>query len=191
MASDNKTIGLFSLDGIAPAPRGRPQIEVTFDIDANGILHVSAKDLGTGKVQKITIQASSGLDEKDIQRMVRDAEEHASDDAKRKEDAEVHNQGDAMVFQIEKLLQENGDKIPADAKSNIESKIADLKKAVESKDTERTKTAMADLQKAAQAIGEALYAQPNAGGAQSSDSSTSSNTKKDDGDDIIDAEVVN
>ncbi len=191
MASDNKTIGLFSLDGIAPAPRGRPQIEVTFDIDANGILHVNAKDLGTGKEQKITIQASSGLDEKDIQRMVRDAEEHASEDATRKEAAEVHNQGDAMVFQMEKLLKENGDKVPADAKAKVEEKIADLKKAVESKDTERTKKAMADLQQAAQAIGEALYAQPNAGGAQSSDSSNASNPKKDDGDDIIDAEVVN
>jgi molecular chaperone DnaK len=191
MASDNKTIGLFSLDGIAPAPRGRPQIEVTFDIDANGILHVNAKDLGTGKEQKITIQASSGLDEKDIQRMVRDAEEHASEDATRKEAAEVHNQGDAMVFQMEKLLKENGDKVPSDAKAKVEEKIADLKKAVESKDTERTKKAMADLQQAAQAIGEALYAQPNAGGAQSSDSSNASNPKKDDGDDIIDAEVVN
>ncbi len=190
MASDNKTIGLFSLDGIAPAPRGRPQIEVTFDIDANGILHVSAKDLGTGKEQKITIQASSGLDEKDIQRMVRDAEEHASEDAKRKETAETINHGDALVFQIEKQLQENGDKIPADAKASIESKVEDLKKAVAAKDAERIQSAMKDLQQAAQAIGEALYAQPGTG-PETSDSSAEAPKKNKGDDDIIDAEVVN
>jgi molecular chaperone DnaK len=189
MATDNKTIGRFSLDGIPPAPRGTPQIEVTFDIDANGILHVSAKDLGTGKEQKITIQASSGLDEADIDRMVKEAEEHASEDAARKEKVEVKNQADATVFQIEKLLEENGDKIDDDKKAPVQAKIDELKKAIESDDTDAIKAGMEALNTEMQAISQELYSQAGpdaaAGGAPGDDASGS-----DDDDDIVDAEVV-
>jgi len=189
MAGDNKTIGRFSLDGIPPAPRGVPQVEVTFDIDANGILHVSAKDLGTGKVQKITIQASSGLNDKDIERMVRDAEEHASEDAKRKEEADTKNLADSTVFQIEKLLKENGDKVPADAKGKVEEKIADLKKAIESNDTERMKQAIEAVNTEMQAVSQHLYSQ--AGGAGQGDAGNAGAEQDKGGDDdIIDAEVV-
>jgi molecular chaperone DnaK len=191
MSKDNKTIGRFSLDGIPPAPRGTPQIEVTFDIDANGILHVSAKDLGTGKVQKITIQASSGLDDADIERMVKEAEEHASEDAKLKEKVEVKNQADSSVFQIEKLLKENEDKIPADKRAPVEEKIADLKKAIESDDTERIKEGMDALNNAMQAISQDLYSQAGADQASAgSDAGESASSSQDDSDDIIDAEVV-
>lgn len=189
MATDNKTIGRFSLDGIPPAPRGTPQIEVTFDIDANGILHVSAKDLGTGKEQKITIQASSGLDESDIDRMVKEAEEHASEDAARKEKVEVKNQADATVFQIEKLLEENGDKIDDDKKAPVQAKIDELKKAIESDDTDAIKAGMEALNTEMQAISQELYSQAGpeaaAGGAPGDDTSGS-----DGDDDIVDAEVV-
>jgi molecular chaperone DnaK len=193
MATDNKTIGRFSLDGIPPAPRGTPQIEVTFDIDANGILHVSAKDLGTGKEQKITIQASSGLDESDIDRMVKEAEEHASEDAERKEKVEVKNQADATVFQIEKLLEENSDKIDDEKKAPVQAKIDELKKAIESDDTEAIKAGMEALNSEMQAISQDLYSQAGpdaaaAGGAPGGDAGASGQT--DDDDDIVDAEVV-
>ena len=193
MSADNKTIGRFSLDGIPPAPRGTPQIEVTFDIDANGILHVSAKDLGTGKEQKITIQASSGLDEKDIERMVKDAEEHASEDAKRKEAADTKNLADSTVFQLEKLLSENSDKINAGKKAKVEEKIADLKKAIESNDTERMKAGIEAVNAEMQSISQDLYSQAQAGqqgapGGASGESASEKNSG--DGDDIIDAEVI-
>ena len=193
MSNDNKTIGRFSLDGIPPAPRGTPQIEVTFDIDANGILHVSAKDLGTGKEQKITIQASSGLDEKDIDRMVRDAEEHASEDEKRKEAADTKNLADSTVFQLEKLLKDNGDKIAEDKKAQVQEKIEDLKKAIESNDTERMKAAIEAVNAEMQSVSQDLYsqaqaAQEAAGDAGSAGSGDAGNEGGED--DIIDAEVV-
>ncbi len=193
MAKDNKSIGRFSLDGIPPAPRGTPQIEVTFDIDANGILHVSAKDLGTGKEQKITIQASSGLDDSDIDRMVKEAEEHASEDAAAKEKVEVRNQADSTVFQIEKMLKENEDKIPAEKRAPVEEKIAELKKAIESDNTEDIKAGMEALNNEMQSISEELYSQAGAdqaaagGAAGGQDAAGESN---DGDDDIIDAEVV-
>lgn len=190
MANDNKTIGRFSLDGIPPAPRGVPQIEVTFDIDANGILHVSAKDLGTGKEQKITIQASSGLDQKDIERMVRDAEEHASEDAKRKEAADTKNLADSTVFQIEKLLKDNGDKIPADEKAKVEGTIEDLKKAIESNDTERMKAGIEAVNAAMQSVSQHLYSQAQQGAGDGQGGGAAEEPKSGDGDDIIDAEVV-
>ena len=192
MATDNKTIGRFSLDGIPPAPRGTPQIEVTFDIDANGILHVSAKDLGTGKEQKITIQASSGLDDADIERMVKEAEEHASEDEARKEKVEIKNQADATVFQIEKLLEENADKLPEDKIAPVKEKIEDLKKAIESDDTDAMKAGMEALNNEMQAISQELYSQAGpeaaAGGAPGGDAGASAEAPADD--DIIDAEVV-
>jgi len=154
MSRDNKTLGTFRLDGIPPAPRGVPQIEVTFDIDANGILHVSAKDLGTGKDQKITIQGSSGLTKEEVERMTKDAELNAEADRKRKEAVETKNQLDSVVYQLEKALNDAGDKVPADKKTVIESALADAKKALESNDTDRMKAAIEQLSK----VGAELYA---------------------------------
>ncbi|MGH7957062.1 MAG: Hsp70 family protein, partial [Opitutaceae bacterium] len=164
MSRDNKILGTFRLDGIPPAPRGMPQIEVTFDIDANGILHVSAKDLGTGKDQKITIQGSSGLSKEEVEKMTKEAELHAAEDKKRKEAVEAKNQLDTSIYQLEKTIKESGDKIPAGIKSKGETVIADAKKDLESNDTDRMKAAMEKLsavggeiyqeaQKAAQAAG--------------------------------------
>jgi molecular chaperone DnaK len=159
MARDNKTIGKFHLTEIPPAPRGMPQIEVTFDIDANGILHVSAKDLGTGKEQKITITASSGLTEKEIQAMVRDAEDHADEDKRQREAAETRNAADNLVYQIEKLLKEQGAKIASDKKSKVQEAIERVKSAMKSDDTEAIRAAMEDLNTQMQAVSADLYAQ--------------------------------
>ena len=169
MASANKTIGVFHLDGIPQAPRGVPQIEVTFDIDANGILNVSAKDLGTGKEQKITITSSSGLSEEQIKQMVNDAEAHAEEDKKQREKVDTKNQAESVVYQTEKQLQESGDKIPVDIKSKVESGIAKLKDAIKSDDTDQMKSALADLEKDMHAFAQELYknAAPNAEAQQS------------------------
>jgi len=167
MAADNKTIGRFHLDGIPPAPRGTPQIEVTFDIDANGILHVAAKDLGTGKEQKITITASSGLDKRDIEKMVKDAEAHAADDQRKREEVETRNQADSLAYQTEKFLKENGEKVSADKKAPVEAAIAKLRESVKSGDVAQMKREMEALNTAMQAISAELYAQAkSAGGAQ-------------------------
>jgi len=167
MASANKTIGVFHLDGIPQAPRGVPQIEVTFDIDANGILKVSAKDLGTGKEQKITITSSSGLSEDQIKQMVNDAEAHADEDKKQREKIDTKNHAESVVYQTEKQLQENADKIPAEIKSKIEAGLGKVKDALKTDDTDQIKAAMADLEKKMHAFAEELYknANPN-GGAQ-------------------------
>jgi molecular chaperone DnaK len=157
MAADSKTIGRFRLDGIPPAPRGVPQIEVTFDIDANGILHVTAKDLGTGKEQKITITASSGLTKDEIEKMRRDAEEHASDDAKRREDAETRNLAENMGYQTEKILKESGDKLPPVRKAPIEKALADLREALKSGDIESIKARQQALNEMMQAASQELY----------------------------------
>jgi len=165
MAADNKTIGRFHLDGIPPAPRGVPQIEVTFDIDANGILHVSAKDLGTGKEQKITITASSGLTEKEIQEMVKDAEAHADEDRKRREAAETRNQADNLVYQIEKILKEQKDKIPAEKRSKVEAAVERVRAAMKADDPESIRAAMDELNTQMQAVSAELYAQARSGAA--------------------------
>jgi molecular chaperone DnaK len=176
MSRDNKVLGTFRLDGIPPAPRGTPQIEVTFDIDANGILHVSAKDLGTGKDQKITIQGSSGLSKEEVEKMTKDAELHAAEDKKRKESVETKNQLDSTIYQLEKTLKEAGDKLPADKKSKIESAVADAKKNLESGDGAKMKASMekltalggevyAEAQQSAQAAGAPGGASADAGGA--------------------------
>ncbi|MCS6771747.1 MAG: molecular chaperone DnaK [Kiritimatiellae bacterium] len=158
MAADNKTIGKFHLDGIPPAPRGVPQIEVTFDIDANGILHVSAKDLGTGKEQKITITASSGLTKEEIERMRQDAELHAAEDARRREEAETRNRGDSMAYEAEKFLKEHGDKVDAEKKSRLESAISALKDAVKSNDVARIRSGIEEVNTQIQAISSEMYA---------------------------------
>ena len=157
MAAHNKPIGRFRLDGIPPAQRGVPQVEVTFDIDANGILHVSAKDLGTGKEQKITITASSGLTEEEIQGMVKDAQAHAADDEAQREKVETKNRADSLVYQTEKQLSEQGDKIPDDIKKPVEADIAELKKAIEADDTDRMKSILDGLQQKMQSFAEELY----------------------------------
>ena len=169
MANDNRTLGRFMLDGILPAPRGIPQVEVTFDIDANGILNVRAQDKGTGKEQKITITASSGLSKDEISKMQKEAEMHASDDAKRREEIEAKNMGDTMAYQAEKSLRDNKDKIPADLNSEAETKIAAVKEALKGTDTEAIKSATQSLNETMQKIGQAVYSQqqqPPPGGAQ-------------------------
>ena len=165
MAADNKSIGRFMLGGILPAPRGIPQIEVTFDIDANGILNVSAKDKGTGKEQKITISASSGLSDGEVDRMVRDAEEHAEEDRKQRERVETRNAAENAAFAAEKLITDNADKIPAEMKTDIEGKVAAVRSAIAEDDADKIKTAMDDLNTALQAVGQVVYSQ---GGAEAS-----------------------
>ena len=159
MAADNKTIGKFHLDGIPPAPRGMPQIEVTFDLDANGILKVNAKDLGTGKEQKITITASSGLSKDEVEKMVKDAEVHASEDAKRREAVDAKNRGEAMVYETEKFLKDNAEKIPSDKKMKVENAVEALKTALKGGDAEAIKQAVESLTADMQAVSADLYAQ--------------------------------
>ena len=185
MFNDNKEIGRFDLTDIPPAPRGVPQIEVTFDIDANGILSVSAKDKGTGKEQSIKIQASSGLSEDEIQRMKREAEENAAADAKKKEEVEVFNKADGLIFQTEKQLKEFGDKLSADKKSAIETAVAELKTAFEAKDAEATKTKTEALDAAWMAASEEMYAAGQ--GAQGADAGAQ-NAGNAGGDDVQDAD---
>ncbi|AJE04729.1 molecular chaperone DnaK [Geobacter pickeringii] len=166
MSSDNKTLGNFELTGIPSAPRGVPQIEVTFDIDANGIVHVSAKDLGTGKEQSIRITASSGLSKEEIDKMVKDAESHAADDKKKRELIEARNQADTLVYSTEKSLNEYGDKIDAAEKQKIEDAVAALKKVMEGDDAEALKKASDELMQASHKLAEAVYAKAQAEGAQ-------------------------
>jgi molecular chaperone DnaK len=162
MADQNKTIGRFHLDGIPPAARGVPQIEVTFDVDANGILHVSAKDLGTGREQKITITASSGLSDSEIKDMVKDAEEHADDDKKRRESAETRNMADNLVYQTEKLIKDQGAKMPDDKKRPVEEAVEKLKTALKGEDNDAIKAAMDELNTVMQAFTAELYSQAKA-----------------------------
>jgi molecular chaperone DnaK len=203
-SKDNKTIGKFHLTDIPPAPRGVPQVEVTFDIDANGILHVGAKDLGTGKEQKITITASSGLSKDEIEKMRRDAESHADEDKKQREEVETRNEADSAVYRSEKMLKETGDKISGDDKAKIEKAIADVKEALKSSDTAAIKSAAEKLNEAWQAVSTELYkaaaakaqaekgapgAGPSGGQPQGEAKSEEKKGKKDDGT-VIDAEVV-
>jgi molecular chaperone DnaK len=157
MAADNKMLGQFDLVGIPPAPRGVPQIEVTFDIDANGIVHVTAKDKGTGKEQQIRIQASGGLADNDIDRMVKEAEQFAEEDKKRRAAAEAKNQAESLIHSTERQLQEHGDKVDASVKSEIEAALAEAKTAVESNDAEQMTQKTNALAQAAMKLGEAMY----------------------------------
>jgi molecular chaperone DnaK len=195
-ARDNKTIGKFHLTDIPPAPRGVPQIEVTFDIDANGILHVSAKDLGTGKEQKITITASSGLSKDEVERMRKDAEAHADDDRKQREEVETRNEADNAVYRSEKMLKESGEKIGGDSRSRIEKAIADAKDALKGGDIGGIKAASDRLNEAWQAVSAELYkaasekrSQQAPGGGGPETGGSQEGGKKDEGP-IIDAEVV-
>ena len=157
MATENKSLGRFILDGILPAPRGVPQVEVTFDIDANGILNVSAKDKATGKEQKIVIQSSSGLSDAEIKKMVKDAEEHAADDARRREEIEVKNHADSAHYQAEKMLREQGDKMPEPLRIQVAEKSSAVKRALDANDVDTMKTALEELQQAMMAVGQAVY----------------------------------
>ena len=192
-ARDNKPLGTFELTGIAPAPRGVPQIEVSFDIDANGIVHVSAKDRGTGKEQSMTISGGSALPKEDIDRMVKEAEAHAEEDKKRREDAETRNTAEQQVYSIDKLLKENKDKLPQDVHSEVSDAVAELKKALEGTDIASVKAAQEKLSETSQKIGRALYAHEQAQAASSASSGAPSETPasgagEDDG--IVDAEIV-
>lgn len=184
MASDNVTLGRFQLDGIAPAPRGIPQIEVTFDIDANGIVNVSAKDKGTGKEQKITITASNTMTDEEIERKVKEAEMYAEEDKKKKELIEARNNGESMIYQTEKALKDLGDKVSAEEKSNIETKIADVKKALESDDVQEIKTKTDALTQDFYALSQKLYQQqgPEAGQDPQASAGGANN------DDVVDAD---
>ncbi|MFZ0171200.1 MAG: Hsp70 family protein, partial [Acidimicrobiales bacterium] len=195
MAMYNKTLGKFQLVDLPPAPRGIPQIEVAFDIDANGIVHVSAKDLATGKEQSMTITGQSSLPKDDIARMVRDAEEHAADDKRRREEAEARNNADTLVYQTEKLLREQGDKAPANEKAKVEEALKTLKSALEGTDVDAINRDLEALKAATQSMGQKIY--EAAGAAASSSSSdgsgsgsagSSDNTASDD--EVVDAEIV-
>ena len=180
MASENKSIGRFVLDGILPAPRGMPQIEVTFDIDANGILNVSAMDKGTGKEQRITITASSGISQSEIEQMVRDAEMHADEDRRRREETQTRNNAENMAYSAEKMLQDNADKIPAELKTEVEGKIAAVRSALSGGDIAAITAASNDLQEAMQRVGQAVYAQPGAGAADAGGDASPSGAAPDD-----------
>ncbi|GAA4732178.1 molecular chaperone DnaK [Isoptericola chiayiensis] len=190
---DNKPLGTFELTGIAPAPRGVPQIEVTFDIDANGIVHVSAKDRGTGTEQSMKITGGSALPQEDIDRMVKEAEEHAEEDKKRREEAETRNQAESFAYAMDKQIADNRDKLPADVVSEVEADVAAVKSALEGDDTEAVKTAYEKLGTSSQKIGEALYSAEQAAGgdagaegAAAGDAPSSENSDED----VVDAEIV-
>jgi molecular chaperone DnaK len=189
IAAYNKKLGMFELSGLAPAPRGIPQVEVTFDIDANGIVNVSAKDLGTGKQQSVTISGGSALNKDDIDKMVRDAEEYAEEDRRRREEAEVHNRADTLVYSTEKFLAENADKVPDDIKAEVEAAIADLKKAIEGNDTETIREASEKASQVSQKMGTAIYAASQAASQQAGEAAgEGAETSQDD--EVVEAEIV-
>ena len=187
-ARDNKSLGVFHLDGIAPAPRGVPQIEVTFDIDANGIVKVSAKDLGTGKEQNITITASTNMSKEDIDKAVKEAEQFAADDKKKREEVDIRNGADQMVFQTEKMLKENGDKMPADVKSEAEAKLAELKTAVQSGSIDEIKAKQDELSHVFEKMYQAAAAAQQAAGAQPGPDAGANNQQKPNDDGVVDAD---
>ena len=189
IAAYNKKLGMFELAGIAPAPRGVPQVEVTFDIDANGIVNVSAKDLGTGKQQSVQITGGSALNKDDIEKMVRDAEEYAEEDRRRREEAEVRNQADSLVYQTEKFLGENEEKVPDDIKTEVREALAEVKKALEGNDTDTIKSATERAAQVSQKMGTAIYQQAQAQQAAQSESADGSAGAQDD-DEVVEAEIV-
>ncbi|MCT9933021.1 molecular chaperone DnaK [Planotetraspora sp. A-T 1434] len=189
IAAYNKKLGMFELTGLPPAPRGIPQIEVTFDIDANGIMHVSAKDLGTGREQSIAITAGSALPKEDIERMVRDAEQHADEDRRRREAAETRNSAETLVYTTEKLLRDNPEKVPADVKSEVEAAVADLKDKLKGEDVTAIRQATEKATAAAQKVGQAMYAQ--AQGAAAGEARADEGAQQRTGEqDVVDAEIV-
>ncbi|MET7639471.1 molecular chaperone DnaK [Streptomyces sp. NPDC005438] len=194
IAAYNKKLGMFELTGLPPAPRGVPQIEVTFDIDANGIMHVAAKDLGTGKEQKMTVTGGSALPKDDIERMMRDAEQYADEDSKRREAAETRNQAEQLVYQTEKFLKDNDEKVPGDVKSEVESAVSDLKEKLKGEDTAAIREASEKVAATSQKLGQALYADAQAaqGGAEGAEGAEGASKAKADGgdEDVVDAEIV-
>ncbi|WP_345602177.1 molecular chaperone DnaK, partial [Streptomyces chumphonensis] len=189
IAAYNKKLGMFELTGLPPAPRGVPQVEVTFDIDANGIMHVSAKDLGTGKEQRMTVTGGSALPKDDIERMMRDAEQYAEEDSKRREAAETRNQAEQLVYTTEKFLQENEDKVPADTKGEVEEAVSDLKEKLKGEDTSAIREATEKVAATSQKLGQALYADAQA---QQADGGAPGGAGQAQGgdDDVVDAEIV-
>ncbi|WP_313391290.1 molecular chaperone DnaK, partial [Microbacterium sp.] len=187
---DNKPLGTFELTGIAPAPRGIPQIEVTFDIDANGIVHVSAKDKGTGTEKSIVISGGSSLSKEDIERMVREAEEHAAEDKARREAAETRNQAETLAYSIEKLISENEDKLPEDVKTEVKADVDALKTALAGDDDEAVKTAFEKLNQSQSKLGEAIYASSQADAGASAEGEAPTGDAPSSEEDVIDAEVV-
>ncbi len=190
IAAYNKKLGMFELAGIAPAPRGVPQVEVTFDIDANGIVNVSAKDLGTGKQQSVQITGGSALGKDDIDKMVRDAEEYAEEDRRHREEAEVRNQADSLVYQTEKFLGENEEKVPDDIKTEVREALAEVKKALEGNDTETIKSATERAAQVSQKMGTAIYQQAQAQQASSQSESADGSAGAQDDDEVVEAEIV-
>ncbi|HYI56838.1 MAG TPA: Hsp70 family protein, partial [Microlunatus sp.] len=194
-ARDNKSLGNFELTGLPPAPRGVPQIEVAFDIDANGIVHVHAKDLATGKEQSMQITGGSALGKDDIDRMVKEAEAHAEEDRKRREGVELRNEADNLVFRTEKLIAENGDKISEDVKKPVEEAVAELKTALEGEDNDAVKAAVEKVNTTSAAVGQAMYAAAQAAQSEapSADGSAAGGAESDGSnadDDVVDAEIV-
>ncbi|MFH9106389.1 molecular chaperone DnaK [Streptomyces albus] len=193
IAAYNKKLGMFELTGLPPAPRGVPQIEVTFDIDANGIMHVSAKDLGTGKEQKMQVTGGSSLPKEDIERMVREAEQYAEDDHKRREAAETRNQAEQLVYTTEKFLKDNEEKVPADAKSEVETALSDLKEKLKGEDTAAIREASEKVAATSQKLGQALYAeaqQAQAAGGADGGAAGAGKAEASGDDDVVDAEIV-
>jgi molecular chaperone DnaK len=190
IAAYNKSLGNFELTGLPPAPRGVPQIEVTFDIDANGIVHVGAKDLGTGKEQSMTITGGSALPKEDIDRMMREAEQYAEEDRKRRESAEVRNQADGLVYTTEKFLADNGDKVPEDVKTEVTASVAEVKAALEADDLDAIKRTSEALATVSQKMGQALYDANAAAGAASGATQADGASSADGDDDVVDAEIV-
>ncbi|WP_406404630.1 molecular chaperone DnaK [Streptomyces sp. NBC_00879] len=194
IAAYNKKLGMFELTGLPPAPRGVPQIEVAFDIDANGIMHVTAKDLGTGKEQKMTVTGGSSLPKDDIDRMVREAERHAEEDHRRREAAESRNQGEQLVYQTEKFLKDNEDKVPGDVKTEVEAALTELKEKLKGEDTAEIRTATEKVAAVSQKLGQAMYAKAQAEGAPGSGTTAGEQSKAEDGtkaeDEVVDAEIV-
>jgi molecular chaperone DnaK len=189
IAAYNKRLGMFELTGLPPAPRGLPQIEVTFDIDANGIVNVSAKDLGTGKEQSMVITGGSALPKEDIDRMMREAEEYAAEDHRRREEAETRNQAEGLVYQTEKFMRDNADKVPADVKGEVEAAIADTKSALGGTDVEAIKNAAEKLATTSQKLGTALYEQAQAAQASTAGGAEEGGAQQE-SDDVVDAEIV-
>jgi molecular chaperone DnaK len=187
MAAYNKRLGTFELTGLPPAPRGVPQVEVTFDIDANGIVHVTATDKATGKEQSMTISGGSALNKDDIDRMMREAEQHAEEDKQRREEVEVRNNAEALVYQTEKFLKDNEDKVPADAKANVEGPLDELKKAIEANDLPGMRTATDKVAEASQALGAAMYETAQAAGGDMGGAEAAADAAEDD---VVDAEIV-
>ncbi|HZT97284.1 MAG TPA: Hsp70 family protein, partial [Chloroflexota bacterium] len=190
MSRDNKTLGRFRLEGIMPAPRGIPQIEVSFDIDANGILNVTAKDLGTGREQKVTITASTNLNQSDIERMVKEAEQHADQDRAMREEAETRNKGEQFAYSVERFMSESGDKVPAAEKLDIENKLQALRDALKENDISRIQSAQESLEQTFNQAAQAVYQQTSAeaeaqpAGADGAGATTESQTP----DDVVEAE---